>query len=155
MDTLHHGNSRGVPVREGQRVFFFFFSVCGFVLVISDKQRAELTQQHTEWSRQMTQRHMQQIEDLQAQLQAHTQMMALQQVTHTRSVTTTLILIPLHAPAHTLSSSMGSVLYSADIIYPCVHPPSKSHHFIPVIFHMNKILPGCGMESTKSSNLET
>ncbi|XP_065815331.1 protein FAM184B isoform X1 [Labrus bergylta] len=44
-----------------------------------DKQRAELTQQHTEWSRQMTQRHMQQIEDLQAQLQAHTQMMALQQ----------------------------------------------------------------------------
>uniref|UniRef100_A0A096M779 Family with sequence similarity 184 member B n=1 Tax=Poecilia formosa TaxID=48698 RepID=A0A096M779_POEFO len=45
-----------------------------------DKQRAELTQQHTEWSRQMTQRHMQQIEDLQAQLQAHTQMMALQQV---------------------------------------------------------------------------
>lgn len=46
-----------------------------------DKQRAELTQQHTEWSRQMTQRHMQQIEDLQAQLQAHTQMMALQQVT--------------------------------------------------------------------------
>lgn len=48
----------------------------------SDKQRAELTQQHTEWSRQMTQRHMQQIEDLQAQLQAHTQMMALQQVTH-------------------------------------------------------------------------
>ncbi|XP_068606864.1 protein FAM184B isoform X2 [Brachionichthys hirsutus] len=44
-----------------------------------DKQRAELTQQHTEWSRQITQRHMQQIEDLQAQLQAHTQMMALQQ----------------------------------------------------------------------------
>ncbi|KAG7485047.1 hypothetical protein JOB18_002123 [Solea senegalensis] len=44
-----------------------------------EKQRAELTQQHTEWSRQMTQRHMQQIEDLQAQLQAHTQMMALQQ----------------------------------------------------------------------------
>ncbi|XP_028301517.1 protein FAM184B [Gouania willdenowi] len=44
-----------------------------------DKQRAELTQQHTEWSRQMTQRHMQQIEDLQAQLEAHTQMMALQQ----------------------------------------------------------------------------
>uniref|UniRef100_A0A8C6K7N5 Family with sequence similarity 184 member B n=1 Tax=Nothobranchius furzeri TaxID=105023 RepID=A0A8C6K7N5_NOTFU len=44
-----------------------------------DKQRAEMTQQHTEWSRQMTQRHMQQIEDLQAQLQAHTQMMALQQ----------------------------------------------------------------------------
>ncbi|XP_061627156.1 protein FAM184B isoform X2 [Phyllopteryx taeniolatus] len=44
-----------------------------------DKQRAELTQQHTEWSRQMTQRHMQQIEDLQSQLRAHTQMMALQQ----------------------------------------------------------------------------
>ncbi|XP_008315150.1 protein FAM184B isoform X2 [Cynoglossus semilaevis] len=44
-----------------------------------EKQRAELNQQHTEWSRQMTQRHMQQIEDLQAQLQAHTQMMALQQ----------------------------------------------------------------------------
>ncbi|XP_061685642.1 protein FAM184B isoform X2 [Syngnathoides biaculeatus] len=44
-----------------------------------DKQRAELTQQHTEWTRQTTQRHMQQIEDLQNQLQAHTQMMALQQ----------------------------------------------------------------------------
>ncbi|XP_061772261.1 protein FAM184B isoform X2 [Nerophis ophidion] len=44
-----------------------------------DKQRAELSQQHTEWSRQMTQRHMQQIEELQAQLQAHTHMMALQQ----------------------------------------------------------------------------
>ncbi|CAL8389292.1 unnamed protein product [Arctogadus glacialis] len=44
-----------------------------------DKQRAELTQQHTEWSRQMTQRHMQQIEDLQGELQTHTQMMALQQ----------------------------------------------------------------------------
>ncbi|KAM3865451.1 LOW QUALITY PROTEIN: protein FAM184B [Diretmus argenteus] len=44
-----------------------------------DKQRAELTQQHTEWSRQVTQRHMQQIEDLQAELQTHTQMMALQQ----------------------------------------------------------------------------
>uniref|UniRef100_A0A674NVI8 Family with sequence similarity 184 member B n=1 Tax=Takifugu rubripes TaxID=31033 RepID=A0A674NVI8_TAKRU len=44
-----------------------------------DKQRAELTQQHTEWSKQMTQRHMKQIEDLQDQLQAHTQMMALQQ----------------------------------------------------------------------------
>ncbi|KAK0151557.1 Protein FAM184B [Merluccius polli] len=44
-----------------------------------DKQRAELTQQHTEWSRQMTQRHMQQIEDLQAELHTHTQMMALQQ----------------------------------------------------------------------------
>ncbi|KAG7261582.1 hypothetical protein CRUP_019228, partial [Coryphaenoides rupestris] len=42
-------------------------------------QRAELTQQHTEWSRQMTQRHMQQIEDLQAELHTHTQMMALQQ----------------------------------------------------------------------------
>ncbi|KAI4832017.1 hypothetical protein KUCAC02_015001 [Chaenocephalus aceratus] len=49
-----------------------------------DKQRAELTQQHTEWSRQMTQRHMQQIEDLQAQLQAHTQMMALQQLDESR-----------------------------------------------------------------------
>ena len=56
-------------------------SVCMCVCV-SDKQRAELTQQHTEWSRQMTQRHMQQIEDLQAELQTHTQMMALQQVTH-------------------------------------------------------------------------
>ncbi|KAM6964870.1 LOW QUALITY PROTEIN: uncharacterized protein FYW47_007199 [Aplochiton taeniatus] len=43
------------------------------------KQRAELTQQHTEWSRQMTQRHMKQIEDLKAELQTHTQMMALQQ----------------------------------------------------------------------------
>jgi len=35
----------------------------------------------------MTQRHMQQIEDLQAQLQAHTQMMALQQVTHAAATT--------------------------------------------------------------------
>jgi len=81
MDTLHHGNSRWVPVAVGQ-INLVFVCVCVCVCVISDKQRAELTQQHTEWSRQMTQRHMQQIEDLQAQLQAHTQMMALQQVTH-------------------------------------------------------------------------
>lgn len=59
------------------------------VCVTSDKQRAELTQQHTEWSKQMTQRHMKQIEDLQDQLQAHTQMMALQQVTHTHTQTHT------------------------------------------------------------------
>lgn len=77
MDTLHHGNSRGVPVTVGQTdCVFIVFSLC----VCADKQRAEMTQQHTEWSRQTTQRHMQQIEDLQAQLQAHTQMMALQQV---------------------------------------------------------------------------
>ncbi|XP_028974033.2 protein FAM184B isoform X2 [Esox lucius] len=44
-----------------------------------DKQRAELSQQHTEWSRQLTQRHMKQIEDLQAELNTHTQMMALHQ----------------------------------------------------------------------------
>ncbi|KAL7841911.1 hypothetical protein SRHO_G00256020 [Serrasalmus rhombeus] len=44
-----------------------------------EKQKAELTQQHTEWVRQVTQRHMQQIEDLQTELQTHTQMMALQQ----------------------------------------------------------------------------
>ncbi|XP_030644187.1 protein FAM184B [Chanos chanos] len=44
-----------------------------------EKQKAELTQQHTEWVRQITQRHMQQIEDLQAELHTHTQMMALQQ----------------------------------------------------------------------------
>ncbi|KAJ8000445.1 hypothetical protein DPEC_G00180200 [Dallia pectoralis] len=44
-----------------------------------DKQRAELNQQHTEWSRQLTQRHMKQIEDLQAELNTHTQMMALNQ----------------------------------------------------------------------------
>lgn len=77
MATIHHGNSKGVL-----RATLVLFP-CGFVRALSDKQRAELTQQHTEWSRQMTQRHMQQIEDLQAQLQAHTQMMALQQVTHT------------------------------------------------------------------------
>ncbi|XP_043094218.1 protein FAM184B isoform X2 [Puntigrus tetrazona] len=44
-----------------------------------DKQKAELTQQHTEWVRQVTQRHMQQIEDLQNEIHTHTQMMALQQ----------------------------------------------------------------------------
>ncbi|KAI5607329.1 protein FAM184B isoform X1, partial [Silurus asotus] len=44
-----------------------------------EKQKAELTQQHTEWVRQVTQRHMQQIEDLQNELQTHTEMMALQQ----------------------------------------------------------------------------
>ncbi|KAI4879844.1 hypothetical protein NFI96_027526 [Prochilodus magdalenae] len=49
------------------------------VYVCLEKQKAELTQQHTEWVRQVTQRHMQQIEDLQTELQTHTQMMALQQ----------------------------------------------------------------------------
>ncbi|XP_057187653.1 protein FAM184B isoform X2 [Triplophysa rosa] len=44
-----------------------------------DKQKGELTQQHTEWVRQVTQRHMQQIEDLQNEIHTHTQMMALQQ----------------------------------------------------------------------------
>ncbi|XP_060772834.1 protein FAM184B isoform X1 [Neoarius graeffei] len=44
-----------------------------------EKQKAELTQQHTEWVRQITQRHMQQIENLQNELQTHTEMMALQQ----------------------------------------------------------------------------
>ncbi|XP_053475052.1 protein FAM184B isoform X2 [Ictalurus furcatus] len=44
-----------------------------------EKQKAELTQQHTEWVRQVTQRHMQQIEDLQNELKTHTEMMALQQ----------------------------------------------------------------------------
>ncbi|XP_052409817.1 protein FAM184B-like [Carassius gibelio] len=44
-----------------------------------DKQKAELTQQHTEWVRQVTQRHIQQIEDLQNEIHTHTQMMALQQ----------------------------------------------------------------------------
>lgn len=78
MDTLHHGNSRKVPVIVKQNDLAFHLCAC--MCLLSDKQRAELTQQHTEWSRQMTQRHMQQIEDLQAQLQAHTQMMALQQV---------------------------------------------------------------------------
>ncbi len=48
--------------------------------VCVDKQKAELTQQHTEWVRQVTQRHMQQIEDLQNEIHTHTQMMALQQV---------------------------------------------------------------------------
>lgn len=84
MDTLHHGNSRRVPVTVGP--IDFVFGMWFFVCVCVDKQRAELTQQHTEWSRQMTQRHMQQIEDLQAQLQAHTQMMALQQVNHPHRV---------------------------------------------------------------------
>ncbi|TRY81489.1 hypothetical protein DNTS_033318 [Danionella cerebrum] len=49
------------------------------VSTVTDKQKAELTQQHTEWVRQVTQRHMQQIEDLQNEIQTHTQMMALQQ----------------------------------------------------------------------------
>lgn len=53
------------------------------VCVCIDKQKAELTQQHTEWVRQVTQRHMQQIEDLQNEIHTHTQMMALQQV-HTQ-----------------------------------------------------------------------
>lgn len=53
-------------------------TVCVYVCV--DKQKAELTQQHTEWVRQVTQRHMQQIEDLQNEIHTHTQMMALQQV---------------------------------------------------------------------------
>ncbi|XP_027030231.2 protein FAM184B isoform X1 [Tachysurus fulvidraco] len=44
-----------------------------------EKQKAELTQQHTEWVRQVTQRHMKQIEDLQNELKTHTEMMALQQ----------------------------------------------------------------------------
>ncbi|XP_026872353.2 protein FAM184B isoform X2 [Electrophorus electricus] len=44
-----------------------------------EKQKAELTQQHTEWVKQVTQRHMQQIEDLQNELRTHTQMVALQQ----------------------------------------------------------------------------
>lgn len=51
-----------------------------FYCVCTDKQKGELTQQHTEWVRQVTQRHMQQIEDLQNEIHTHTQMMALQQV---------------------------------------------------------------------------
>ncbi|XP_042173501.1 trichohyalin-like [Oncorhynchus tshawytscha] len=44
-----------------------------------DKQGTELSQQYTEWSRQLTQRHMKHIEDLQTELHTHTEMMALQQ----------------------------------------------------------------------------
>ncbi|XP_035272393.1 protein FAM184B isoform X2 [Anguilla anguilla] len=47
--------------------------------LLLDRQKAELTQQHAEWCRQLTQRHMQQIEDLQAELHTHTQLVALQQ----------------------------------------------------------------------------
>lgn len=59
-------------------VFLFpsFYPLC----VCVEKQKAELTQQHTEWVRQVTQRHMKQIEDLQNELKTHTEMMALQQV---------------------------------------------------------------------------
>ncbi|XP_029601188.1 trichohyalin, partial [Salmo trutta] len=44
-----------------------------------DKQGTELSQQYTEWSRQLTQRHMKHIEDLQTELHTHNEMMALQQ----------------------------------------------------------------------------
>ncbi|XP_055768756.1 protein FAM184B isoform X2 [Salvelinus fontinalis] len=44
-----------------------------------DKQGTELSQQYTEWSRQLTQRHMKHIEDLQTELHTHTEMTALQQ----------------------------------------------------------------------------
>lgn len=47
---------------------------------ITDRQKAELTQQHADWSKQVTQRHMQQMEDLQAELRTHTELVALQQV---------------------------------------------------------------------------
>ncbi|KAJ8399329.1 hypothetical protein AAFF_G00413670 [Aldrovandia affinis] len=47
--------------------------------LLLDRQKAELTQQHAEWCRQITQRHMQQIEDLQAELRTHTELVALQQ----------------------------------------------------------------------------
>ncbi|KAJ8339793.1 hypothetical protein SKAU_G00344260 [Synaphobranchus kaupii] len=47
--------------------------------LLLDRQKAELTQQHADWCRQLTQRHMQQIEDLQAELRTHTQLVALQQ----------------------------------------------------------------------------
>ncbi|KAG7458745.1 hypothetical protein MATL_G00223860 [Megalops atlanticus] len=47
--------------------------------LLLDRQKAELTQQHADWCRQMTQRHMQQIEDLQAELRTHTELVALQQ----------------------------------------------------------------------------
>ncbi|KAI1887758.1 hypothetical protein AGOR_G00193650 [Albula goreensis] len=47
--------------------------------LLLDRQKAELSQQHAEWCRQITQRHMQQIEDLQAELRTHTELVALQQ----------------------------------------------------------------------------
>lgn len=65
--------------------FLSFFNLC----VCVEKQKAELTQQHTEWVRQVTQRHMKQIEDLQNELKTHTEMMALQQVKSTNHSKTT------------------------------------------------------------------
>ncbi|KAJ8247414.1 hypothetical protein GJAV_G00246120 [Gymnothorax javanicus] len=53
--------------------------ICTALRFAKDRQKAELTQQHAEWCRQLTQRHMQQIEDLQAELRTHTQLVALQQ----------------------------------------------------------------------------
>ncbi|XP_048851779.1 protein FAM184B isoform X2 [Brienomyrus brachyistius] len=47
--------------------------------LLLDRQKAELTQQHADWSKQVTQRHMQQMEDLQAELRTHTELVALQQ----------------------------------------------------------------------------
>lgn len=57
-----------------------------------EKQKAELTQQHTEWVRQITKRHMEQIEDLQNELQTHTELLALQQVSTTTH-------LPIHGHA--------------------------------------------------------
>lgn len=67
-----------VYVSPPARLSHFCVFLC--VRVCVEKQKAELTQQHTEWVRQVTQRHMQQIEDLQNELKTHTDMMALQQV---------------------------------------------------------------------------
>nr|XP_015199437.1 PREDICTED: protein FAM184B isoform X1 [Lepisosteus oculatus] len=44
-----------------------------------ERQKAELTQQHAGWCKQVAQRHMKQIEELQAELRTHTELMALQQ----------------------------------------------------------------------------
>ncbi|XP_066574181.1 protein FAM184B [Amia ocellicauda] len=44
-----------------------------------ERQKAELTQQHAGWCRQLAQRHMKQIEELQGELKTHTELMALQQ----------------------------------------------------------------------------
>ncbi|MBN3309459.1 F184B protein, partial [Amia calva] len=46
---------------------------------VAERQKAELTQQHAGWCRQLAQRHMKQIEELQGELKTHTELMALQQ----------------------------------------------------------------------------
>lgn len=92
-------NVLGVPPPPIHRFLSVAPSLIVFVCV--EKQKAELTQQHTEWVRQVTQRHMQQIEDLQNELQTHTEMLALQQVksANPQIRSTKHTSIPIHRPA--------------------------------------------------------